>query len=149
MIKHVLDFFAKYYTFSIILVLFIGKVCIFLLFGLVLSMFGGEISFSNHEVTTYLIWRKTFIPAIIETILGQYLILEYYQKINLSKKTAIILSTMLFALAHYQSFLYIVYEIPMGFLYAISYITFKERNQKAFWLVFLIHFMWNAFMIYT
>jgi len=125
MIKRVSDFFAKYSTFGIIVALFIGKACIFLFFGLVLSFFGGEISFSNHEVTLYLVWRKAFIPAIAEAFLGQYLILEYYQKINLSKKTAIILSTMLFALAHYQSLLYIVYEIQMGFLYAILYITFK------------------------
>lgn len=141
--------FERYSTLKLIVILLAIKLTVFISLAAILSLFGGSLKFSEQPITLYFLWAKSILPAFLETFLFQYIILEFYLKFRLSISQAIWLSGILFGLAHYQSLVYIIYEIPMGILYAVSYLTFKSRNVSPFVLIMGIHFFWNTMMLLT
>lgn len=141
--------FERYSTLKLIVILLAIKLSVFISLVAILSLFGGSLKFSEQPITLYLLWAKSILPAFLETLLFQYIILEYYSKFRLSINQAIWLSAVLFGLAHYQSLAYIIYEIPMGILYAVAYLEFKSRNVSPFLLIMGIHFFWNTVMLLT
>ncbi|MBA9077317.1 CPBP family glutamic-type intramembrane protease [Rufibacter quisquiliarum] len=127
--------------------LFLIKFSVFVLLGLLLYAFGGRINFNTFEVSPYSVWRHAVIPALFETFFSQFLVLKYSPRIGLNRTQAIWLSAAIFALAHFQNPLYILYEFPIGIIYALGFLVLQERKAKPFLWIALLHFLWNLMML--
>lgn len=147
--QSLLNKFERYTTFRIFIILLAIKLSIFLTFGFIIYFFGAKVNFSTQPFNWYMFWAKAILPSFLETFLFQYLILEFYPRAKLSLNQAIWLSAVLFGLAHYQSVFYMIYEIPMGVLYAIGYVVLKKRQAPAFLFIMGIHCFWNTMMLLT
>ncbi len=92
------------------------------------------------------------IAPIFETLIGQMLpikIIQRYIKWN-TNKLALIFSTIIFGLGHLSySFWYFFLILPMGFVLAVTYLTFQKRKQSSFWTTTLLHSIRNALALFA
>lgn len=91
----------------------------------------------------------SILAPLFETLLFQLLPIRIVLKINSNWQfLAIIISAALFSINHIFSITYTVYGLFVGIILATSYLVFmyKKNNVYAFFMVTLIHFIWNTFI---
>jgi hypothetical protein len=152
MFHKIKNYLNKYTNIQLLLKLYLVKIFIYLTILLVFKILGAEIKLSTTDLSSHIIYRNVFLYAFVETLICQFLIIEILLRYKIALNSIVIISGLMFAFAHYQNIVYIIYAIPFGFLYAITYLIFRERmpNQKAvpFLAVFLMHFLWNLTMVF-
>ncbi|GEM_PF-697627 len=139
-------------------------VLVLILVKFTLNIILSEIATSIDPSSTYIesleemglmkeVMLTVFFGPFIETLIFQLILIEILlavmRKWAYKNQMAIGLATILFALAHSYNMIYQIVMLPMGFIYAWSYVFF--RNWKylmvAFWSVFIIHAMNNLFVL--
>jgi membrane protease YdiL (CAAX protease family) len=105
-----------------------------------------EISLLNDKSLLYIFVLTCIFAPILETYLFQYLIIENcYKYIKKNKVVwSILISSVVFAVLHYYSFLYIISTFLLASSYAFFYIVAKKkRGVNAYWVIVLVHAIQN------
>ena len=84
-----------------------------------------------------------FIAPILETLIFQYLPYFYLNKYRYIY--TILISSILFVLAHAYSIIYIIYGFTVGLLFISAYYYSIKKNLSPFLLVAFSHFIYNLF----
>jgi membrane protease YdiL (CAAX protease family) len=84
-----------------------------------------------------------FIAPILETLIFQYLPYFYLKKYRY--KYTILISSILFGLAHAYSKIYIIYGFTIGLLFISTYFYSIRKNLNPYLLVAFSHFIYNLF----
>ncbi|RKD94530.1 hypothetical protein BXY64_4118 [Marinifilum flexuosum] len=82
------------------------------------------------------------LAPLIETLLCQLLPIKLIQvfKRNHSNLIALLVSSLVFSLAHYSySVWYSLMVLPMGFFLAKTYLVFQRRKESSFWMTTAVH----------
>lgn len=87
------------------------------------------------------------LSPILETFALQYLIIKLVQRLRWGNIPAIFISAMLFGVAHFFSFKYIIFAFWSGLLYGSCFVLLQQRKEKAWLWVSLIHAMYNTYVI--
>ncbi|WP_333861548.1 CPBP family glutamic-type intramembrane protease [Clostridium sp.] len=119
---------------------------LFYLYEKYIGQMGGPDSLETSSLLAKII-VGSIIGPILETIIFQYGIIEILSSIKIFKEKKIIIaiiSSLLFAISHSYSYLYISYSFIIGLVLAYSYLTYKKKNFSAFGVVFWIHCIRNT-----
>lgn len=142
--------YIKYIIFSVffglILTLPVAILCI--ITGVESSEIGGP-SVSKIGLGRTIVMAIIVAP-ISETFMGQWLPIRLIQQYIPwhPNKIAIIFSSVFFALGHLSySFWYFLLTLPMGFILAVTFVTYQKRVQSSFWTSTLIHAGKNALAV--
>lgn len=104
----------------------------------------------NYEDST-LIEKGFFtiiLASLIETFIFQHTLILCLKKIPKIKNiTIIILSSLIFGISHNYSVLYMIRGFTSGIILAYSYITYLDKNESPFLIVFYIHSILNLIAI--
>lgn len=85
-----------------------------------------------------------FVGPIVETIIFQFLIMEVIAVFLPDRKLlALAGSTLLFALAHAYSGVYIFFAVVPGLMFGIIYLVFRNRDNYPVLMVFFVHALIN------
>jgi membrane protease YdiL (CAAX protease family) len=84
-----------------------------------------------------------FIAPILETLIFQYLPYFYLKKYR--DIYTLLISSILFGLAHAYSIIYIIYGFAVGLLFISAYYYSIKKNVNPFLLVAFSHFIYNLF----
>ncbi len=139
--------YIKYILFSIliILVLTIPFAGIFEFMGIDEDEIGG-VKANKYSIVEF-IFGAVILAPIVETVFLQLIPIKFIQKYVKwnTNRIAIITSTLLFAIAHITySFWYFLLMLPMGFVLAVTFVTFQKRKQSSFWTTSIIHALRNS-----
>jgi membrane protease YdiL (CAAX protease family) len=113
---------------------------------------GIESSNRKVEANTIPYYIKTLLLApFIETLIFQFIPIEFLKRFINKDLTVIIISSLLFGVAHYFNH-YLIRDILLtffsGLVLAISYVLAKKRSDlNAFIAVSLIHLGYNLFIV--
>lgn len=89
----------------------------------------------------------SIICPLLETFFYQYCPIELLRDVKIfkgNKVIIIIISALLFGLAHTYSYLYVLFAFILGLVFAYSYYVYIERDFSPFWIVFWIHSIRNT-----
>ncbi len=132
------------------LYLFIPLILIFnLTISIILSFIGinlnGEKIFESKSFTSMLLLACIIAP-LLETLLFQYLPIELFKKRALAR---ILLSSVLFSIAHPYNFYYMLVMFFMGISFATAYSVQRKKHNRtyAFSTVCITHCLWNFFVL--
>ena len=96
------------------------------------------------------LWFRTIVIApVLETLIYQHLIFWLYKNIVKTSKyyaCAILISAILFGIAHTYSLQYIFFAFFVGLVLGYSYYFYHKNPKKAFWSVAIVHCMQNSFV---
>lgn len=113
---------------------------------------GIESSNRKVEENTVLFYVKSlFFAPFIETLIFQFIPIEFFRRFISKDLPVIILSGLLFGVAHYFNH-YLVRDILLtfflGLVFAYSYVLALKRNDlNAIISVSIIHFGYNLFIV--
>lgn len=82
----------------------------------------------------------------METLIFQYAIIKILRKINILKNCdliIILISSVIFGLAHSYSLSYIIYATIIGVFLAYSFVIYEKKEVSSFWTVCAIHSLRN------
>lgn len=98
------------------------------------------IDLMKNDPITYILVLVIIAP-FLETLIFQALVIEIVLKVNKKAvKWAIVLSALVFGLAHSYNIFYVFATFIIGLFYAWLYVFFKlHRKENAFLFVSLIH----------
>ncbi|MDU1348031.1 CPBP family intramembrane glutamic endopeptidase [Clostridium butanoliproducens] len=97
--------------------------------------------------TMFNIIDTCILGPFFETLIFQSLVIFILQKIKGLKNNNIIIiliSSILFGVAHYYNVAYIFKAFIAGILYAYSYLVYKDKDQHPIWVVTIIHALHNS-----
>ncbi len=83
------------------------------------------------------------VSPFLETFVAQFLLVRLVVRIFKSTKLAIVISALLFSLAHYPAVGFFIPAFLIGVVLAWGYIVKLERKQKAFILINVVHSLHN------
>ena len=91
------------------------------------------------------------LTPFIETIIFQVIVIEFLIWLRAKPWITVMVSALLFALAHYYNVYYILAVFPSGFLFAYYYYILRIRKDVwyALLLVTLLHALINLFVFIT
>ena len=104
-----------------------------------------------HISIIKLFFYKVLLAPLIETLLFQFIIIEFFLLIFKGNKViiALIISASVFGYSHYfntQNVLYSLFAALIGLIFASIYILTKRRKDiNPFLLVFFVHLSINLF----
>lgn len=81
---------------------------------------------------------ESFFIIFIINILGKFI---------KSKFLCTLITTLIFAGVHYYSIPYIIMIIPIGGVLVFSYSYYKGKVLSSFWILTLIHILYNLIMV--
>lgn len=87
-----------------------------------------------------------FIAPFIETCIYQTIVFGVLGKVSLFSKNEvwiILISGVLFSLAHNYSYLYVLHGLIVGIILAYGYSLFKDRKEGPYLMVSAIHILRN------
>lgn len=94
-----------------------------------------------------IIFLAIIVAPVIETLFAQLIpirLVQKYIKRN-TDVTAITISSIIFAAGHLSySVWYFLLMLPIGFILAVTYITFQKRKQSGYWTTTLLHAVRNS-----
>lgn len=91
----------------------------------------------------YEFFTAVIIAPLVETIIFQFLIIEFLYMTNMGKRKIVVLSAILFASIHYYSVGYVFFAFTMGLILSYSYVI-QGSTAQAFLIVYVIHLLRNA-----
>jgi membrane protease YdiL (CAAX protease family) len=139
--------YFRYILFSLFLTIIatLPLVPFFVFFDINDKDIGGPKSILDNIYSAIIV--GLIIAPIIETLTTQLLpikIVQKYIKWN-TNSVALVSSSIIFGLGHLSySFWYFLLTLPLGFVLAVTYLTFQKRKQSSFWTTTLLHSMRNA-----
>ncbi|MDR2475286.1 MAG: CPBP family intramembrane metalloprotease [Bacteroidales bacterium] len=89
------------------------------------------------------------IGPLIETLICQkwmYKLLSAVKWLTKSKISIVVIASIVFGALHCYSLTYIIYNIFIGFLFMVAYIS--KFYKKAYWTVAVLHGLINLFAIF-
>lgn len=102
----------------------------------------NQIFEENDHFTLFMLF--VVVTPLAETFIFQYLCIEILLRFRISISLVILISTLLFALAHSYNVNYILLTIPAGIIYAVYYsVLRKESKLLAYLSVCGVHFVEN------
>lgn len=107
-----------------------------------LSTTGGEPDISIKDLLLVAV-----IAPIAETFVFQYLVLRltmYFTKQRKYYPIAIVVSSILFGLAHTYNVAYVFFAFFIGLVLAYMYYFYAKNPKRAFWSVALVHGIRNG-----
>ncbi len=90
-------------------------------------------------------WTVVVFGPLVETFLFQHLVFLVLDYFKLPKKWIILISALLFAVTHDYSIIYIIHAFVGGLLFAYIYFICQIKYRSAFWVVFLLHALYNLY----
>ncbi|WP_128545734.1 CPBP family glutamic-type intramembrane protease [Larkinella soli] len=90
----------------------------------------------------------SLIVPLIETLLLQLIPMEVILSLKVRKRafTSVLFASILFAVLHSYSMIYIGKSFLLGFILAMCYLVAKKKGYFAYGLVTIIHSIFNLFM---
>ena len=104
-----------------------------------------DVAVSNSSLIEAFI-VSVIIAPLIETLIFQYVIIKYLRKLNILKNRnsiIILISAILFGLAHTYSLQYVIHMFFIGILLAYSFSIYEKKESSPFWTVCAIHSLRN------
>lgn len=140
--------------------LLVFKIFLSRVFHLLADFFNAKnISAPNDFTIIETIIAVIIVAPIIETLIFQFLLQELLirilTKIRLKSvfSSTLVISSLLFSLTHFGSFLHIIISLPSGLIYGGVYMLAKTKFQSMFLAIIttsIIHMLYNLseFLIY-
>lgn len=100
----------------------------------------GEGFTSFQEKVTLVV----FVAPIIETLVFNFLLNELLFRFLKNEKTIILLSSLIFGVAHFYNPLYVVFAFLGGLIFNAVYFKWLGGRKRAILIVFLLHFIHNC-----
>ncbi|MCL2414156.1 MAG: CPBP family glutamic-type intramembrane protease [Bacteroidales bacterium] len=151
-----IDKLASYSTITLVMVT-LGILFLFLAFcrfaiaPWYVNLFGpiGGPDFSGLRLHVVLIMVALIAP-LIETLLNQFLVIYLLLRFTRFPLWIVIcISALIFGALHFYSVFYVFYAFVGGIIYAVAFVACKQKGGYfyAFWVVALIHGLFNATMV--
>lgn len=99
---------------------------------------------SNESLDEIFIYT-VLIGPVLETFIFQFLVIEILVLFKVKHTSIIVISGLLFAVAHFYNLAYILAIVFPGLLYAWYYLYLKLHKKHAFLSVTLLHACSNLF----
>ncbi|PKM68124.1 MAG: hypothetical protein CVU95_05640 [Firmicutes bacterium HGW-Firmicutes-2] len=90
------------------------------------------------------------IVPIFETLIFQFLIIRFLKKFSFFKNRiyiTILISAVLFGLAHTYSIYYMFFAFVDGLLLAYAFVIYEDKKVSAFWVTMAIHGLRNVLSV--
>jgi len=145
------DYLKKLSMFRFVLVMVLLSVLIVLpLIPLSMVFEINEVGSLNDTLDLSIDWQifiAALIAPIIETLLFQTLIILGLRKIGCFRSRmslVVIISAIIFGIAHTYNVIYVIYAFLMGLILAYSYNAYIEKSDSSFLVVVMIHSIRNV-----
>jgi hypothetical protein len=111
--------------------------------------YGGNLgSYFNGESRIFLLISGCIFGPILESFLIIFLIWILKDKFHVKKKLHLLLITsVIFALLHYYSIMYIIVVFPSCFIIVYSYLCYKPKKLSSFTVMLWVHIINNTTVI--
>lgn len=144
MINNIYKYINKLNFFSLIFLVTLINLLICFIASFLSNYFTGKSL--NEGVNGFLNTQEEFVLVVIiaplfETLIFQYLIIDFFSK-KMQLKFACFISALTFALQHTYNLFYFVFALFMGIILAFLYVIGHKKN-KGFVLVLITHFLYN------
>ena len=96
-----------------------------------------------------LLFSVAIVAPLVETFAFQYLCYFFLRKVAIFRQKPqyiLIISAALFGLAHHYHLIYLVGSFLGGIIYMLAYMSRVDKDKNTFWLVALIHSLYNAIL---
>jgi membrane protease YdiL (CAAX protease family) len=103
----------------------------------------GQDALINDLSGLILLIVTVILAPLIETFIFQYIVIKISFFFLKSALFSILLSAFLFGLNHLYSIPYFIVTFFAGIIYASLYFIAKAKNTNPFWMIFLVHALYN------
>lgn len=104
----------------------------------------------QNRTLTYAFWVTVVFIPITETLLFQFGIIELLQKLKLRLFYSVVVSAIVFGLAHFYNIPYILSMVVVGFIFAYYYAALRHQGKwRAVLWVTAVHTMASLVTFFT
>ncbi|MCB2361671.1 type II CAAX prenyl endopeptidase Rce1 family protein [Clostridium estertheticum] len=144
------EFLKNLSTLKFIITIAFCTFLVSLAFGCLVSILNAPISDTDVAISNSSLIEAFIVAVIIapliETLIFQYAIIKYLRKLNILKNRnliIILISAILFGLAHTYNLQYVIHTFFIGILLAYSFVVYEKKESSPFWTVCAIHSLRN------